>query len=92
VDLSSSMKGDTLTVSLVNLSAQREAEVEIELPEAKPVFASGRALWGKATAHNTFANPDHVDTADIEGITLKEGIVRISLPSCAIASIEIKLG
>jgi len=92
VDLSSSMKGDTLTVSLVNLSAQREAEVEIGLLGAKPVSASGRALWGKATAHNTFTNPNHVDTADLKGLTLKDSILHISLPPCAIASIEIKLG
>jgi len=92
VDLSSSIKEDMLTVSLINLSAQREAGVELELLAAKPASASGRLLRGKATAHNTFTNPDHVGTANLEGITLKEGILHVSLPPCAIASIEIKLG
>jgi alpha-N-arabinofuranosidase len=92
VDLSSSIKEDTLTVSLVNLSAEREAGVELELLAAKPVSASGRLLKGKPTAHNTFTDPCHVDTANLEGITLKEGIIGVSLPPCAIASLEIKLG
>ena len=92
VDLSSSIHEDTLTVSMVNLSAEREAGVELGLPGAKLLSVSGRLMRGKPTAHNTFANPNHVDTADLEGITFKEGVVRASLPPCAIASLEIRLG
>lgn len=92
VDLSSSIKEDTLTVSLVNLSAQREAGVALELLAAKPVSASGRLLRGKPTDHNTFTDPHHVEPAKLEGIALKEGTLSVSLPPCAIASIEIKLG
>jgi alpha-N-arabinofuranosidase len=92
VDLSSSIHEDTLTVSMINLSAGREAGVELELLGAKSVSTSGRLIRGKPTAHNTFANPDHVDTADLEGITLREGRVCVSLPPCAIASMEIRLG
>ncbi len=92
VDLSSSIKEDTLTVSLVNLSSEREAGVDLDLLMAKPVSASGRLLWGKPTDHNTFADSDHVHTANLEGVALKDGMLRVSLPPCAIASIEIKLG
>lgn len=92
VDLSSSVKEDTLTVSLINLSAQREAVVELALLPAKPVSAIGRLMSGEPTAHNTFADPNHVHTVELEGITLKEGMVCVSLPPCAIASVEIKLG
>jgi alpha-N-arabinofuranosidase len=92
VDLSSSIKDNTLTVSLVNLSAEKEAKVELALPGVKPVSACGRVLKGKATDHNTFDDPDHVALVNLEGITLQEGILHVCLPPCAIASVEIVLG
>ncbi len=91
-DLSASVRGDTLTVSLVNLSAEMEAEMELGLRGASPLSASGRLISGRPTAHNTFDRPDTVDTVVLQGISLQEGGVRVTLPPCAIASMEIRLG
>ena len=91
VDLSASVKQDSLTVSLVNLSAERDAEVELTLLSANPVSASGRLISGRPTAHNAFDNPRQVETAPLRGITLRDGLVRVSLPPCAIASVAIQL-
>ena len=90
-DLSSSIKGDLLTVSLVNLSAESETDIEIRLPDAVPVSASGRLLSGRPTDHNTFDRPEHIKPVDLEGISLHKDIVRVSLPPCAIASMQIRL-
>ncbi len=91
VDLSASVKEDCLTVSLVNLSAERDAGVDLTLLSASPVSASGRLISGRPTAHNTFENPHQVETAPLRGITLQDGLVHVSLPPCAIASIAVKL-
>lgn len=90
-DLSSSIKGDLLTVSLVNLSAESETDIEIRLPDAVPVSASGRLVFGRPTDHNTFDRPEHIKPVDLEGISLHKDIVRVSLPPCAIASMQIRL-
>ncbi len=90
-DLSASVRGDMLTVSLVNLSAERETEVELKLLNAIPVSASGRLLFGRPTAHNTFTRPDQVNPVNHEGISLQKGSIRLSLPPCSIASMEIRL-
>lgn len=91
VELSSSVKGDTLTVSLVNLSAEKEAWVEIVLNGSKPLGASGRMISGRPTAHNTFDRPDTVGIMPLQGIILNEGRVCLTFPPCAIASVEIRL-
>ncbi len=90
-DLSSSIRGNTLTVSLVNLSAEEETEVDIKLRRAKPLEATGRMISGRPTAHNTFDRPDTVSITALQGITLGEGRVCLTLPPCAIASVEIRL-
>ena len=89
VDVSASVKGDTLTVSLVNLSAGKEAGVELEIRKAKPIAASGRRMLGKPTDHNTFANPNHVDTMPLKDIAFHENSLRVTLPPCAIASVTV---
>jgi alpha-L-arabinofuranosidase len=92
VDVSASVKDNALTVSLVNLSTEKEAEVELALPGVRPVSAVGRVLRGKATDHNTFDDPNHVALAALEGITFDGGMLRVTLPPCAIASVELVLG
>ena len=91
VDISSSIKDDTLTVSLVNLSAEKEANLKVELPGVRPISASGRLISGKATAHNTFANPNNVVISNLEEVSVSEGSLSVSLPPHAIASVIMKL-
>ncbi|HSK68223.1 MAG TPA: alpha-L-arabinofuranosidase C-terminal domain-containing protein [Candidatus Limnocylindria bacterium] len=90
-DLSASMKGDTLTVSLVNLSAEKEADVAIELLGARPLSARGRVMRGRPADHNTFAQPDRVAVVPLDA-ALRDGAVSVTLPPCAIASVEIQAG
>ena len=92
VDMSSSFRERTLTVSLVNLSAEKEAVVYLEVRKANSVSASGRMIFGKPTDHNTFADPTHVDTVSLKNIALHENNLSITLPPCAIASVTVQLG
>ena len=91
VDISASEKDGVLTISMINLSVDSKADVELELSGSKPSSASGRFISGVPTAHNTFDNPNNVDTAALDGITIKDNVVSVSLPPCAIASVSIKI-
>ncbi len=90
-DFSASVKDGALTVSLVNLSAEKEADVALALPASKPVSATGRVLCGRPSDHNTFDAPDRVRTSELPVALAGEG-VRVTLPPCGIASLEIRLG
>ena len=90
-DISASVKDGALTVSLVNLSAEKEADVALALPASKPVSATGRVLCGRPSDHNTFDAPDRVRTSELPVALDGEG-VRVTLPPCGIASLEIRLG
>ena len=61
------------------------------LPASKPVSATGRVLCGRPSDHNTFDAPDGVRTSELPVALAGEG-VRVTLPPCGIASLEIRLG
>ena len=90
-DISATLRDKTITVSMVNLSAERHATVDMEILSAKPTAASGRLMNGRPTAHNTFDDPDAVHTNTLGGINLKDGVLRVTLPPCAIASVSVEL-
>ena len=91
VDLSASVKGDRLTVSMVNLSAEDETRVSLAIAGGKPVSAAGRLISGRPTDHNTFDDPECVHTAGLGTLALRDGALEAALPPCAIASVEIGL-
>ena len=92
VDLSASARDGMLTVSLVNLSAEKATEVEIDMPGAKPVSASGRVISGQPTDHNTFDDPERVRVGQLDSVSLDGNALRVALPPCAIASVTVELG
>ncbi|NLM87064.1 MAG: alpha-N-arabinofuranosidase [Clostridiales bacterium] len=92
VDLSSSISGEMLTISFVNLSAWQEANLRVELRGASPRGVSGRFISGEPTAHNTFDRPDRVAAAALRAISLQDSLLCACLPPCAIGAFEIRLG
>ena len=90
-DISASIRENTLTVSLVNLSLDQNASIELELPGAKPVSASGRLLTGKPNGHNTFEDPKHVEPVALDDIALRDHVLQVTLLPCAIASLTVIL-
>lgn len=92
MDLSASIKDGMLTISLVNLSAEREAGVSVELRGMTPLAVSGRFISGQPTSHNTFDKPDTVTSTALQGAAMKDGTLSLSLPPCAVGAVEVKLG
>ena len=91
VDLSASVRKDRLTVSMVNLSCEREACASLRLTGAKPVRATGRVMSGRPTDHNTFDDPERVRTRELESVALEGDQLDVVLPPCAIASLSVDL-
>lgn len=92
VDVSASVGADgKVTVTLVNISTDACADVRLDFAGKLPVRAAGRVLEGKATAHNTFDNPDAVTVHTLPGVTVANGEVLATLPPCGIASVEVEL-
>ncbi len=91
VDLSASIKEDRITLSLVNLSTEQNADLNLALQGAVPSSASGRLLSGRPTDHNSFEEPNRIAIRELENLSLRGEKLRLSLPPCAIASVDIHL-
>jgi alpha-N-arabinofuranosidase len=92
VDLSASLRDDgKLTVSAVNLSADKDAEFYLAFAGKTAEKYSGRLISGDVTAHNTFDQPDQVCCRILDGIVKTADGLKVTLPPCAIASLEIEL-
>ena len=90
VDLSASVGASgQVTVSMVNISTTQDADVTLDFAGQTPLRATGRVLRGPVTAHNTFAEPQRVATEELKGVELRNGALRVTLPPCAIASLQV---
>lgn len=90
VDVSASVDIDgKVTISAVNISTSRSADISFSFADDLPVKAEGRILIGEITAHNTFENPENVTTEVFKDIRIEQGELKISIPAGAIASLEV---
>ena len=90
VDVSASVAIDgKVTISVVNISASRSADISFSFADDLPTKAEGKILTGEITAHNTFEKPENVTTKMLKDIRIEQGELKISIPAGAIASLEV---
>ena len=89
--ISSSQAADgKVLVTVANLDDTNSAELDCILSGiGKIERVSGRVLSGKRDAYNTFAAPEQVKPAVLEGITLAGDGFRAMLPSCSVTAFEV---
>ena len=87
VTASASEKDGVYTLTLANLSMDRECEITVELPGVRE--ASGRVLSAAPGAYNDF-DRTNVQPAAFGGITVGENEVRFTLPACAVAAVTMR--
>jgi len=88
---SASLKGKTLTLTAVNPDVSEPREAEIVLRGAQAASAHAWVLSDSDIhAHNTFENPDRVQTrnADVE---VRQGTLRFTYPPASVVKIEVQL-
>ena len=91
VDMSISCKDNTITISLINLSLDKDAVIEFEIPDINIISATGRSISGLPTAHNTFENPNNVIINNLDKIDVSDNVIKATLPTCSISVVQVKM-
>ena len=77
-------------VTICNLDHSNAADLTINLTGATPQSVSGRLVTAATMqSHNTFAQPDIVKAAELQGLTLAANRVQVQLPPMSVAVVAI---
>ena len=88
LSVSASQKEGLTTLTLANLSATDEAQVEIVGVQAGSVRA--RMLCDSIQAHNTFGQPEAVAPRVFEGVARTASGLSVALPPCSIVELTLR--
>jgi len=84
-------KNGAVHISLVNIDAHKEQEVNIDLGDLPARTVTGRLLQsGKLQDHNSFDAPDKVVPSVFSGTKLNKNNLSITLPAFSVVVLEIK--
>lgn len=84
-------KNGAVHISLVNIDAHNEQEVNIDLGDLPARTVTGRLLQsGKLQDHNSFDAPDKVFPSVFTGAKLNGSSLKVSLPPFAVVVLELK--
>ena len=88
LSVSSSEKDGKLTITVVNVDPDNEAEIDIILGGVKVSDASARTLAGDIHDHNTFDDPEKVSLKALD-VTVTDGGagLKIKLPASSVTSV-----
>jgi alpha-N-arabinofuranosidase len=88
---SASRQGNTLSLTVVNSSADQPQEAEVNLHGAKPTSARATVLANTDIhAHNTFAQPNAVALRE-EAANVSEGALRYTFAPASVTRLEIQI-
>jgi len=92
VSASAAKKADgTIVISLVNVSLDKQQEIELDIDSAKAKSITGRVLTSKNIADfNDFNNPNKVAPAEFKGAKLSKGGLKVKLPAKSIVVLNLK--
>jgi len=89
---SASIKGKTLTLTVVNPHLTKPMTTEIAVRGASVTSAKGTVLAEKDVhAHNDFAHPDAVKPSAVTGLNPSSGKLVHTFPPASVTSLEITL-
>ena len=78
-------------VTLNNLSADRDYEVEAVLAECSVKAVTGEILTGAMDAHNTFEKPDAVHPQAFQGVQPGGGALKFTIPACSVLHLALEV-
>ena len=87
---SASVKEGVLTLTLANSSLTEEAEIACRVCGFAAQQAAGRILTAEAHTCNDFDAPERVHIAQMPVQLGTDGILRLTLPACAVAEITLQ--
>jgi alpha-L-arabinofuranosidase len=78
-------------ISLVNIDPKNSQTISLETFGAKYKSVSGRILASaKLQDFNSFENPDKIKPADFKGASLKNDVLKVTLPPFSVVVLELK--
>lgn len=84
-------KSGTIHISLVNIDANKEQEVNIEMENLAAASVTGRILSsGKLQDHNSFDNPEQIKPAAFNGATKNGNNISVKLPPFSVVVLTLK--
>jgi alpha-N-arabinofuranosidase len=84
-------KNGVVHVSLVNIDANNEQQVVIDLGNLGAKSVSGRILRSdKIQDHNTFENPEKVKPAAFDGATVNGNVLKVKLPAFSVVVLTLQ--
>ena len=76
-------------ITMTNLSADKEYEIEGQLAEAEILEVKGTVLTNEMHAHNTFEQPDVVKTEEFDGCKIVDNKLVFTIPACSVLHLEV---
>ncbi len=78
-------------VSLVNIDAKSQQEITINLRGGKFNTVTGRILTSaKVQDYNSFEKPDQIKPAAFKSASLKDGVLKVTLPAHSVVVLEVR--
>ncbi len=78
-------------ITINNLSLSDSYEIDSEIVQSKVKAVKGTILTGDMRAHNTFENPNHVQTAEFNQWKITEKGIRFTIPACSVLQLELEI-
>lgn len=84
-------KDGKLHVTITNASLTDSADIEMVLADSAAKSVKASVLTGDMRAHNTFDDPDVVESADYTAVKIADGKVVFSAPACSVMHLEVEI-
>ncbi len=76
-------------ITMTNLSADQDYEIEGQLAEAEILEVKGSILTNEMHAHNTFDAPEVVKTEEFNGCKVVDNKLVYTIPACSVLHLEV---
>ena len=83
-------KEGILTITLNNLSVDKDEPVEISLAECQTKEVTAAILNNEMHAYNTFEDPDKVHEEVFSNYTVENGMIRFTMPASSVVQFRVR--
>ena len=82
-------KDGKIHITLTNLSAEEDYEIEGLLADTKVNAVKGEIVTGEMHEHNTFEAPETVKTVAFDGCRIVDNKLSFTIPACSVLHLEV---
>ena len=83
-------KEGILTITLNNLSVDKDEPVEISFAECQTKEVTAAILNNEMHAYNTFEDPDKVHEEVFSNYTVENGMIRFTMPASSVVQFRVR--